>query len=240
MRRVLTLARMKRARGPALALGLEEEPDFTRRHRDHEPARRGGQQRFGAVVEAARCLERLGAVTEEISLRLVPFAGAIFMALADADGAGLHQRWLRTRPMDYDQGTRRRLLTASLIPATIHQRAARARELLRAEMREALTRHDLLLCPTAHEAAPLIAAGRAAITTRAEAAGRFFTRRSYVTPAALTGAPAIALPCGFTRAGLPISLQLVGRPFDEATLLRAAHAYEQQSEWWQRRPPDAA
>jgi aspartyl-tRNA(Asn)/glutamyl-tRNA(Gln) amidotransferase subunit A len=190
-----------------------------------------------AVLEAVRCLERLGAVTEEISLRLVPFAGAIFMALADADGAGVHHRWLRSRPGDYDQGTRRRLLTASLIPAAIQQRAARARALLRAEMREALARLDLLLCPTAHQAAPPIAAARGAITGRQEVAGRFFTRRSYVTPAALAGLPAIAVPCGFTRSGLPISLQLIGRHFDEATVLRAAHAYEQQSEWSRRRPP---
>jgi aspartyl-tRNA(Asn)/glutamyl-tRNA(Gln) amidotransferase subunit A len=190
-----------------------------------------------AVVEAAGCLERLGAVTEEISVRLVPFAGAIFMALADPDGAGVHHRWLRTRSADYDQGTRRRLLTASLIPAAIQQRAARARALLRAEMRDALGHHDLLLCPTAHQAAPPIAAARGAITSRDEVAGRFFTRRSYVTPAALAGLPAIAVPCGFTRSGLPISLQLIGRHFDEATVLRAAHAYEQQSEWPRRRPP---
>jgi aspartyl-tRNA(Asn)/glutamyl-tRNA(Gln) amidotransferase subunit A len=103
-------------------------------------------------------------------------------------------------------------------------------------MDDALTRHDLLLCPTAHQAAPPIAAGRAAITSRAEVAGRFFTRRSYVTPAALSGTPAIALPCGFTRAGLPISLQLIGRRFDEAALLRAARAYEQDTDWSRRRP----
>jgi aspartyl-tRNA(Asn)/glutamyl-tRNA(Gln) amidotransferase subunit A len=190
-----------------------------------------------SVVAAARRLERLGAVTEELSLRLVPFAGAIFMALGDADGAGVHHRWLRTRPGDYDQGTRRRLLTASLIPSAIQQRAARARALLRAELREALARFDLLLCPTAHQAAPPISAARGAISGRQEVAGRFFTRRSYVTPAALAGLPAIAVPCGFTRAGLPISLQLIGRHFDEATVLRAAHAYERESEWSQRRPP---
>jgi Asp-tRNA(Asn)/Glu-tRNA(Gln) amidotransferase A subunit family amidase len=115
-----------------------------------------------AVLEAVRCLERLGAVTEEISLRLVPFAGAIFMALADADGAGVHHRWLRSRPGDYDQGTRRRLLTASLIPAAIQQRAARARALLRAEMREALARLDLLLCPTPRRSPPPAAPSPAA------------------------------------------------------------------------------
>ena len=191
-----------------------------------------------SVVAAARTLEGLGAVTEEVSLRLVPLAGAIFMALADADGAGVHHRWLRTRAADYDQGTRRRLLTASLIPSAIQQRAARARALLRDEMLDLLARHDVLLCPTAHQAAPPIAAARAAITTRHEAAGRFFTRRSYVTPAALAGTPAIAVPCGFTRSGLPISVQLIGRRFDEATLLRAAHAYEGATDWATRRPPE--
>jgi aspartyl-tRNA(Asn)/glutamyl-tRNA(Gln) amidotransferase subunit A len=191
-----------------------------------------------SVVAAARTLEGLGAATEEVSLRLVPLAGAIFMALADADGAGVHHRWLRTRAADYDQGTRRRLLTASLIPSAIQQRAARARALLRAEMLDLLARHDVLLCPTAHQAAPPIAAALAAITTRHEAAGRFFTRRSYVTPAALAGTPAIAVPCGFTRAGLPISVQLIARRFDEATLLRAAHAYEGATDWATRRPPE--
>jgi len=193
-----------------------------------------------AVVAVARKLEGLGAATEEVSLRLVPLAGAIFMALADADGAGVHHRWLRTRAADYDQGTRRRLLTASLIPSAVQQRAARARALLRAEMLDLLARHDVLLCPTAHQAAPPIAAARAAITTRHEAAGRFFTRRSYVTPAALAGTPAIAVPCGFTRSGLPISVQLIARRFDEATLLRAAHAYEQATGWSKRRPPETA
>ena len=193
-----------------------------------------------AVLDAARSLERLGATTEEISLPLVPRAGAIFMALADADGAGVHHRWLRTRAAEYDRGTRRRLLTASLIPAAIQQRAARARALLGTQMREALARHDLFLCPTAHQAAPPIAAGRGVITSRHEVAGRFFTRRSYVTPAALAGLPAIAVPCGFTQAGLPLSLQLIGRHFDEATVLRAAHAYESQFEWSRRRPPGTA
>jgi aspartyl-tRNA(Asn)/glutamyl-tRNA(Gln) amidotransferase subunit A len=224
-------------------------PDYARALRDGVRGLRVGIIReltFGAdtepevrdaVVAAARKLERLGAATEEVSLRLVPLAGAIFMALADADGAGVHHRWLRTRAADYDQGTRRRLLTASLIPSAIQQRAARARALLRAEMLDLLARHDVLLCPTAHQAAPPIAAARAAITTRHEAAGRFFTRRSYVTPAALAGTPAIAVPCGFTRSGLPISVQLIARRFDEATLLRVAHAYEQSTDWSTRRPP---
>jgi aspartyl-tRNA(Asn)/glutamyl-tRNA(Gln) amidotransferase subunit A len=190
-----------------------------------------------AVVEAARVLQGLGAAVEEVSLPLVPLAGAVFMTLADSEAAGLHHRWLRDRPLDYDRGTRRRLLTASLIPAATYHRAARARALIRQQLGAALERFDLLLSPTAHQAAPPIASGAAGIATRAEVAGRFFTRRAYVAPASLAGLPALAMPCGFTRGGLPLSVQLVGRPFDEATVLGAAHAYERATAWSRRRPP---
>ena len=56
-------------------------------------------------------------------------------------------------------------------------------------------------------------------------------RRRYTSPAALAGLPAISLPCGFSNAGLPIGMQIVGRPFDEATVFRAARAYERAAEW---------
>lgn len=189
-----------------------------------------------AVEAAAQVLAGLGAHLEEVSLPLLPRAGAVFMALADSDGAGLHLEWLRTRGAEYDQGTRRRLLAAGLIPAAAYHQAQRARAVLRRQLLEALARVDLLACPTAHQPAPPIAAGAAPITGRAQVAGRFFARRSYVAPASLAGVPAIAVPCGFTATGLPLSLQLLGRPLEEATLLAAAHAYEQAT-GWSRRPP---
>jgi aspartyl-tRNA(Asn)/glutamyl-tRNA(Gln) amidotransferase subunit A len=60
--------------------------------------------------------------------------------------------------------------------------------------------------------------------------------RSNTPPFNLSGLPALALPCGFSTGGLPISLQIAGRPFDEVTVLRAGHAYEQATEWHHRRP----
>jgi aspartyl-tRNA(Asn)/glutamyl-tRNA(Gln) amidotransferase subunit A len=189
-----------------------------------------------AVLEATRVLERLGAVVEEVSIPILPQAGAIFMACADGEGSGLHHRWLRSRPADYDQGTRRRLLTAGLLPTAYHTLAQRARAALRRDVLAALDRHDLLLAPTGHRAAPTIAESTAAVKSRQDAAGKFFTRRSYSAPAALAGVPAIAVPCGVDPAGLPLSLQLLGRPFEDATVLRAAHAYEQATEWHRRRP----
>jgi len=59
---------------------------------------------------------------------------------------------------------------------------------------------------------------------------------AYLAPFNLTGNPAISIPCGFTAAGLPVGLQLVGRAFDEATILSAAHRYQQITDWHRRRP----
>jgi aspartyl-tRNA(Asn)/glutamyl-tRNA(Gln) amidotransferase subunit A len=191
-----------------------------------------------AVAEAVGVLGGLDAAVDPVALPLIRHAGAVFMAICDSEGAGLHLGWLRERADEYDRGTRRRLLTASLIPAAAYHQATRARALLRAQMADVLRRFDLLACPTAHQAAPTIAATKAAVT-RETAAGRFFTRRSFTSPASLAGLPAIAVPCGFNRAGLPLSLQLIGRPFGEATVLRAAHAYEAATAW-RRRPPDPA
>jgi Asp-tRNA(Asn)/Glu-tRNA(Gln) amidotransferase A subunit family amidase len=189
------------------------------------------------VTAAAAVLADLGAIVDEISLPRVPLAGAVFMALADSEGAGRHQEWLRTRAKDYDDSTRRRLLTATLLPAGVYHQAQRARALIRAQILEALSRLHLLLAPAAPRPAPLIAQGHAPLRSRDDAAARFFNRRSYTTPASLAGVPAIVVPAGFSAEGLPIGLQLIGRPFEDATLLRAAHAYEHATPWHHRRPP---
>ena len=190
-----------------------------------------------AVSAAASLLASQGAAVGEVSLPLLPLAGPVFMALADSEGAGLHARWLRERSQDYDAGTRRRLLTASLLPATLYHQAERARVLIRDQVWGALDHHDILLAPTAPSPAPLIASAKAPLQSDVEAGRRFFTRRSYTTPASLAGVPALSLPCGFTASGLPIGLQLIARRFEDGTLLRAAHVYEQATAWSRRRPP---
>lgn len=190
-----------------------------------------------AVLAAVDVLRGLGAVADEVSLPLVQSAGAAFMAICDSEGAARHLHWLRTRPGDYDQGTRRRLLAAGLIPATLVQKGQQARALIRAQIVDALTRFDVLVAPTSHRPAPPIAAFTAPITSKAEAAARFFTRRSFTTPAALASVPALALPCGFSASGLPLSVQIIGRRHQDATVLRVGHAYEQSTDWHRRRPP---
>jgi aspartyl-tRNA(Asn)/glutamyl-tRNA(Gln) amidotransferase subunit A len=189
-----------------------------------------------AVTAAAGVLGALGAKVEPVSVPLVTRAGAAFMAICDSEGAGLHLPWLRGRAADYDEGTRRRLLAASLLPAALLHRAQQARALVRQQLRDALATHDVLVAPTSHRAAPTIAAFTAPITSTREAAARFFTRRSFTTPAALAGMPALAVPCGFGASGLPLSLQIIGRRFEDATVLRVGHAYEQSTDWHRRRP----
>lgn len=189
-----------------------------------------------AVLAAADALRALGATVVDVSLPLVPLAGATFMALADSEGAGMHLQWLRDRPGDYDAGTRRRLFAAALLPTGSYHQATRARALIARQVLDALTHVDLLLAPTQPGPAPRIASGQAPVASKQDAGGRFFTRRSYTTPFNLAAAPAISLPCGFTRAGLPIGLQLAGRRYDEATVLRAAWAYEQATPWHRQRP----
>jgi aspartyl-tRNA(Asn)/glutamyl-tRNA(Gln) amidotransferase subunit A len=188
------------------------------------------------VLAATKVLAGLGAAVEEISLPLVPRAGAAFMAVCDSEGAARHLKTLRARPDDYDEGTRRRLLTAALLPAGLVHKAQQARAQIRAQIHAALRTHDVLVAPSAPRPAPTIANYTAPITSTAQAITHFFTRRSFPTPASLAGAPALAVPCGFSRAGLPLSLQIVGRRFEDATVLRVGHAYEQATDWHTRRP----
>ena len=188
------------------------------------------------VLAASRVLASLGAMVEEVSLPLLPRAGAAFMALCDSEGAARHLTTLRSRPSDYDEGTRRRLLTAALLPAGLVHKAQQARAKIRAQIVHALARHDVLVAPTSPRPAPTIANYTAPITSKAQAITHFFTRRSFPTPASLAGTPALAVPCGFSKAGLPLSLQIIGRRFEDATVLRAGHAYEQATDWHTRRP----
>ena len=170
-----------------------------------------------AVRAAVGVLAKLGAEVAEVSLPLVPRAGAAFMAICDSEGAGLHLPWLRHRAAEYDEGTRRRLLAAGLLPAVLLQKAQHARALIRRQVLDALERHDVLVAPTSHRPAPPIASFTAPITSTREAAARFFTRRSFTTPAGAGGR---------ARAGGAVRLQHrrpAAEPADHRAPLRRRH-----------------
>lgn len=188
-----------------------------------------------SVMRAVSVLEEQGASAEEMSLPMCANSGAVFIGTADVDCAAYHAEWLRARPDDYDWSTRTRLESASLAPAWAYLRAQRARELIRRELSAALDKHDIIILPTGPVAAPTIEA------STGKPGGYYqgeldLGRRRYTSPAALAGLPALSVPCGFSDAGLPIGMQIIGRAFDEATLFRVGQAYESATAWHTQHP----
>ena len=189
-----------------------------------------------AVHAALGVLREAGASVGDATLPLFANGGLIANALADVEAAHVHRHWIRERAADYDFATRRRLLASSLIPATAYVKLTRFRALMRRDVMAALERFDVLVLPTQPEAAPKIAT-ETGLTSKEAVMRQFFGSRSHRSPFNLAGTPAMAVPCGFTEGGLPISMQVAGRPFDENTVFRVGYAYQQRTDWHERRPP---
>ena len=182
-------------------------------------------------------LAEIGAEIGEVNLPTSARSGSVFLATADVDAATFHSDWLRSKADCYDWNTRTRLESASLTPAPVYLKAQRARTLIRTELMDALETHDFIVMPSGPTLAPPIAQSTGSPGGYYQGR-RDLARRRYTSPAALAGLPAISVPCGFGSDGLPIGLQIIGRPFGERELFGIAHAFEQASDWHDRRPPD--
>jgi aspartyl-tRNA(Asn)/glutamyl-tRNA(Gln) amidotransferase subunit A len=187
-----------------------------------------------SVRGAIQTLERAGAQVEEVSLPLSKYAAATGRLISLAESAEIHEKFLKTCSADYSPDVRAGFLAGQLILGKHYLRAQRLRSLIRHEMAEALRRIDVLVTPTVPISAPKI--GRTTGTIGQETIDVMAALSRLTRPANLTGFPAISVPCGFTPEGLPIGLQLTGRPFAESTVLQLAYAYEQETDWHQRRP----
>ena len=191
-----------------------------------------------AIEKSLEVFREQGAEIKDVSIPLISLAGAMFVGIADTEGAGARDEVLRTRPMDLDPASRTRLQSAALVPTKIHNRALKARTLLREQFMEALESVDVLVSATSPYPPPKHTNLTASFQSADEVRARFFFRRSYTGSYALTAMPAVSIPGGFTTDNLPIGLQLGGRPFAEETVLRAAYAYEQATPWHTRRAPE--
>lgn len=190
-----------------------------------------------SVASAADQLAETGADVEYADLPMLAHSGAVFLATADVDAATFHMDWLKSRADLYDWNTRTRLESAAITPSPVYLRGLRARTLVRDEMISTLEAYDFIVMPASPTAAPPIA--RSTGSPGGYYQGRLdLARRRYTSPAALAGLPAISVPCGFTESGLPIGLQIIGRPFSEADLFRIARAYEQAADWRGYRTPE--
>lgn len=188
-----------------------------------------------AVQEAAQQLARLGAT--RVALRvpdpqpLVDVTGLI----TRAESAAIHARILKERPHELGSVVRARLEVGLHISAHDYLQALRLRaRMARQFVREVFAVVDVLVAPTIPEPAPLLAEITGAPVEAVIARMARFSRLT--RPFNGLGLPVLALPCGFSREGLPLGLQIAGRPFDEATVLGVGHVYEQAAGWSTRRP----
>jgi aspartyl-tRNA(Asn)/glutamyl-tRNA(Gln) amidotransferase subunit A len=187
------------------------------------------------VRAAIDALSRLGAHVEEIRLPDPQTMSDITNIISRSEATALHGHLLRERPEDLGVFTRARLELGLRIPAYDYLQGLRLRARLARSFSESVwSRVDVLAVPVIPEPAPPLGVALDGsvdeITIRQ---GRFsrFTR-----PFNGLGLPALSLPCGFSRMGLPLAFQIVGRPFDESTVLRVGHAYQRVTDWHERRP----
>ena len=188
------------------------------------------------VVQAIAVLGELGADIQEVSIPLIVHSAAISNTIILTDAAGVHRQGIDEHLGEYDHNIQIRLLVGSIIPAQAHQKAVKLRQVLRQQILDALEKVDVLVMPTSSIPASPIPT-KAGIGSKQEVLDGLAGRRSFTAPFNVANTPALSINCGFTSQQLPVGFQIAGKPFDEGTLFRVAHAYEQATDWHTRRPP---
>ncbi len=205
-----------------------------------------------AVREGIAQLERLGAELVDVSLPSTGYALSTYYIIApaevssnlsrydgvkygyrSADGADLIETYLSTRDQGFGAEVKRRIMVGTYALSSgyydaYYLKAQKVRTLIKAEFDAAFERCDVIASPTSPSVAFKIG-------SRTADPLAMYLSDVFTIPASMAGIPAISVPCGFSD-GLPVGMQLIGRAFDEATILRAAHAYERSTEWHMRRP----
>ena len=180
-----------------------------------------------AALEAALdVLRGLGAVLEDARIRPAEVYHDVKITGAETELYAVHEPALRTRLADFGEDFLGRTLGALLISGADYVQASRWRRVLISEMASLYAKYDVLVTASPGPA-PRLDTWRTI---------GFWQRPSLTTPFNVTGGPALVQCVGFTEDGLPLSMQIVGRPFDDATVLQVAHAYEVATPWRARRP----
>jgi aspartyl-tRNA(Asn)/glutamyl-tRNA(Gln) amidotransferase subunit A len=178
----------------------------------------------GAVAE----LGRLGATVVDVRLPPLAESEAAMRAIMHAEAYSIHKPWLKSRPQDYGARTLEGLLTGAFIGGGDYVTALRHRRTYIETVAKAMADVDVLITSSAMD--PTFPVDDEAAITRSN--GR--RTRSMFN---LSGSPALVMPAGFSRAGLPLAVQIVGKPFDETMVYRVADAYERETNWHERLPP---
>jgi aspartyl-tRNA(Asn)/glutamyl-tRNA(Gln) amidotransferase subunit A len=185
-------------------------------------------EQIAALDQAAEVLRQLGADVHEIRLAPLEQYAVCTRIIIRCEAFAIHRRWLATRPDDYGDLARQRILDGAVMSAADYIDALRLRARLTHQTLDAFAGIDVAM--TASNMDP------ACPIDDAEACARLYSRQAR-QPFNVTGQPALAMPAGFTEDGLPLSLQLIGHPFQEAMVYRVAQAYEAATPWREHRPP---
>ena len=196
------------------------------RHFYHDDIK-AAPQMAAAVDAAVLKMQELGAqVTEVKTIPLSQFQ-ACNRIIMGSESYAIHQKWLRERPQDYGDITRQRFLYGAMYSASDYINALRMRSKYAADFHALFNDVDVIVTASAHDPACRI---------DDQEACEFIYSRQARAPFNVTGRPAIAVPAGFSKEGLPLGIQIVGAPYNEATVYRVGAAYEAATAWTAQRP----
>jgi aspartyl-tRNA(Asn)/glutamyl-tRNA(Gln) amidotransferase subunit A len=179
------------------------------------------------IENALDVLRGLGAEIRDIALAPLGDYAAANRIILLSEAFAIHETWFRERPQDYGASTRRRIGGGAFIRAADYVNATRVKARLAREFAETMRDFDVAITASSMD-----------LPARLDdpAALEHSYGRQARPPFNLLGAPAMSVPTGFSSAGLPLSMQIVAKNFDEAMIYRVAHAYEQATPWTERRP----
>ncbi len=206
-----------------------------------------------AVREAVKLFETWGARVQKISLPHTEYAVAIYYIIATAEASSnlarydgvkygyrsrdyrdLLEMYSRTRAEGFGQEVKRRIILGTYVLSAgyydaYYRKASQVRTLMRRDFEEAFQKVDVILTPTAPT--PAFKIGE-----KVEDPLQMYLSDIHTIPVNLAGIPAMVVPCGFSREGLPIGLQIMGKHFDEGSLIRVAYTFEQNTDFHLKKP----
>jgi len=182
---------------------------------------------------AVRMIGDLRAAVRDLDVPYAAYAGAAAAVVMSVEAAAFHDRRLRTHPQDFGSDVRTRLLRGFFLSGPDYLAGLKAQAFLRREFLRVFDQVDVLVTPTTQVPASPIDEEPESSAGTSLAMSVQLTR--FTNPFNVTGFPALSVPCGYTRAGLPAGLQIVGPPDGEATVLKVGAAYEAAA-GWSRRP----
>jgi len=181
-----------------------------------------------AIRKAAKVLEEQGVIITEVNVDFLKEAALANALMTQADGAAFHSKRMKEHPDWFGADVRQRLETGAAFTSSEYALARRTQVETRRRCELMFDQFDMLILPTTPIAAPVLEGENA--VERARQLTRF------TAPFNLTGLPALTVPCGFSQEELPIGLQIVSRPWNEAGVLRTGYAYQQATSWHKMKP----